>query len=92
MRRFPKTTRKNLSPSDNLKLFIEYGMITDEKFNERALNFALFKNTDGKYFNYEDYRKAIETEQTNKDGKVVYLYATDAENSISTLKPPKQRL
>jgi molecular chaperone HtpG len=76
---------------DNLKLFIEYGMITDEKFNERALNFALFKNTDGKYFNYDDYRKAIETEQTNKDGKVVYLYATDAEKQYQYIETAKNR-
>ena len=76
---------------DNLKLFIEYGMITDEKFNERALNFALFKNTDGKYFNYEDYRKAIATEQTNKDGKVVYLYATDAEKQYQYIETAKNK-
>lgn len=76
---------------DNLKLFIEYGMITDEKFNERALNFALFKNTDGRYFNYDDYRKAIETEQTNKDGKVVYLYATDAEAQYQYIETAKNR-
>ncbi len=76
---------------DNLKLFIEYGMITDEKFNERALNFALFKNTDGKYFNYEDYRKAIEKEQTNKEKKVVYLYATDAEGQYQYIETAKNR-
>jgi len=76
---------------DNLKLFIEYGMITDEKFNERALNFALFKNTDGKYFNYEDYRKAIEKEQTNKEKKVVYLYATDAERQYQYIETAKNR-
>ena len=62
---------------DDLKLFLEYGMITDEKFSEKVVKFALFKNTDGKYFNFEDYRKVIETEQTNKDGKVVYLYTTN---------------
>jgi molecular chaperone HtpG len=76
---------------DNLKLFIEYGMITDEKFNEKALNFALFKNTEGKFFNYEDYRKAIETEQTNKDKKVVYLYATDAEAQYQYIETAKNR-
>jgi molecular chaperone HtpG len=76
---------------DNLKLFIEYGMITDDKFNERALNFALFKNTDGKYFNYDDYRKAIETEQSNKDGKVVYLYATDAEAQYQYIETAKNK-
>ncbi|HOG42263.1 MAG TPA: molecular chaperone HtpG, partial [Bacteroidales bacterium] len=64
---------------------------TDEKFNERALNFALFKNTDGKYFNYEDYRKAIEKEQTNKEKKVVYLYATDAEGQYQYIETAKNR-
>jgi len=62
---------------DNLKLFLEYGMLTDEKFCERALKFALLKNTDGKFFSYDEYRKAIEPAQTDKDKKVVYLYATD---------------
>lgn len=62
---------------DDLKIFIEYGMLTDAKFGERALKFALLKNVDGKYFGLEDYRKAIESEQTDKDGKVVYLYTTD---------------
>lgn len=62
---------------DNLKLFIEYGMLTDEKFCDKAMKFMLFKNTDGKYFSADDYAKAIETEQRDKDGKLVYLYATD---------------
>ena len=63
---------------DNLKLFIEYGMLSDEKFCERAMKFCLLKNTDGKYFSIDDYRKAIEGEQTDKDKKLVFLYATDA--------------
>ena len=63
---------------DNLKLFIEYGMLSDEKFCERAMKFCLLKNTDNKYFSIDDYRKAIESEQTDKDKKVVFLYATDA--------------
>ena len=63
---------------DNLKLFIEYGMITDEKFCEKALKFALLKNTEGKFFKIEDYRKAIEENQKDKDGKTVFLYCTDA--------------
>lgn len=62
---------------DNLKLFIEYGMLSDEKFYERAEKFALFKNTDGKYFSYEQYRTAIEPQQTDKNKKVVYLYTND---------------
>ena len=76
---------------DNIKLFIEYGMLSDEKFCERALNFALFKNTDGKYFCFEDYRKAIEGTQTDKDKKVVYLYATDAETQYGSIEAAKNR-
>ncbi len=63
---------------DNLKLFIEYGMLSDEKFCERAMKFCLLKNTDEKYFSIDDYKKAIEGEQTDKDKKIVFLYATDA--------------
>ena len=63
---------------DNLKLFIEYGMLSDEKFCERAMKFCLLKNTDDKYFSIDDYKKAIEGEQTDKDKKIVFLYATDA--------------
>lgn len=76
---------------DNLKLFIEYGMLSDEKFCERALKFALFKNTDGKFFSYEDYRKAIEQEQTDKDKKVVYLYATDIEEQYAYIEAAKNK-
>ena len=76
---------------DNLKLFIEYGMLSDEKFFERAKNFALLKNTDGKYFSFEEYRKAIEGEQTDKDKKVVYLYATDVENQYSFIEDAKNK-
>ena len=76
---------------DNLKLFIEYGMLTDEKFNERAQKFALLKNTDGKFFNYEDYRKAIETEQTDKDKKVVYLYAADVQKQYPYIEAAKNK-
>ncbi len=76
---------------DNLKLFIEYGMLSDEKFCDRALKFSLFKNTDGKFFGYEDYRKAIETEQTNKDKKVVYIYATDAVEQYAYIESAKNK-
>lgn len=64
---------------EDLKLFITYGMISDEKFYERAKKFSLLKNTDKKYFTFEEYEKLIGENQKNKDGKVVYLYATDAE-------------
>jgi molecular chaperone HtpG len=74
---------------DNIKLFIEYGMLSDEKFCERAMDFALFKNTDGKYFSFSDYRKAIESAQTDKDKRTVYLYATDTEAQWSSIEAAK---
>ena len=76
---------------DNLKLFIEYGMLSYEKFCERALKFALFKNTDGKYFSLEDYRKAIAENQTDKDKKVVYLYATDTDEQYAFIEAAKNK-
>lgn len=62
---------------DDIKIFIEYGMLTDEKFCEAAMKFCLVKDTDGKYFTLEEYRTLIEPSQTDKEGNVVYLYATD---------------
>src|SRR5574344_1722043 len=76
---------------DNLKLFMEYGMLSDEKFCERALNFALFKNTDGKVFSFEDYKKVIEGTQTDKDKKLVYLYATDVVAMYSYIEEAKKK-
>lgn len=76
---------------DNLKLFIEYGMLTEEKFAERAMKFALLKNCDGKYFGYEDYRKAIEANQTDKDNKVVYLYSTDTVEQYQYIEAAKTK-
>ena len=74
---------------DNLKLFIEYGMLSDEKFCERAMKFALLKNTDGKYFSFEDYRKAVADQQTDKDKKVVYLYATNTDAQYPYIEAAK---
>ena len=76
---------------DNLKLFIEFGMLTDEKFCDRAMKFTLLKNTDGKYFSIEDYKKAIEGEQTDKDNKVVFLYATDVDLQYSFIEAAKAK-
>ncbi len=76
---------------DNLKLFIEYGMLSDEKFCDRAMKFCLLKNTDGKYFSIEDYKKAVESEQTDKDKKVVMLYATDPESQYTFIEAAKSR-
>ena len=76
---------------DNLKLFIEYGMLSDEKFCDRAMKFALLKNTDNKYFSIEDYKKSIEAEQTDKDKKVVFLYATDTEAQYSYIEAARAK-
>ena len=62
---------------DDIKVFIEYGMLTDEKFCDRAMKFVLVKDTADKYFTLEEYRTLIESSQTDKDGNVVYLYTTD---------------
>ena len=76
---------------DNLKLFIEYGMLSDEKFCERALKFALLKNTDGKYFSFDEYKSAVEGAQTDKDKKRVYLYATDTESQYPFIEAAKNK-
>ena len=76
---------------DNLKIFIEYGMLSDEKFCERAMKFCLLKNTENKYFCIEDYKKAIESEQTDKDKKVVFLYATDVDSQYSFIEAAKNK-
>ena len=87
-----KNEREQLEQKwDNLKLFIEYGMLSDEKFCERALKFCLLKNTEGKFFSIEDYKKAIEGEQTDKDKKVVFLYATDAEAQYQFIEAAKNK-
>ena len=74
---------------DNIKLFIEYGMLSDEKFCERAVEFALLKDVDGKYYSFDEYRKAVEEAQTDKDKKVVFLYATDPEKQYSAIEAAK---
>lgn len=62
---------------DDIKIFIEYGMLTDDKFREAALKFVLLKDTEGKYYTLDEYKALIEAAQTNKEGNIVYLYATD---------------
>ena len=85
-----KNERQQLEEKwDNLKLFIEFGMLTDEKFCDRAMKFSLLKNTDGKYFSIDDYKTAIEGEQTDKDKKVVFLYATDVDAQYSFIEAAK---
>lgn len=68
---------------DDLKIFIEYGMLSDEKFYERAQKFVLLKDTEDKYYTLDEYKKLIEGNQTDKDGQLVYLYVTDKEAQYS---------
>jgi molecular chaperone HtpG len=76
---------------DSLKLFIEYGMITEEKFYEKAEKFALLKNTDGKYFTLEEYQKLIKDNQTDKHKNLVYLYATNIDEQFSFIDAAKSK-
>lgn len=76
---------------DDLKLFVDYGSISNEKFWERAEKFALLKDVDGKYYTYEEYQKAVEEAQKNRDGKTVYLYTTDPEQQWSYIEGAKGR-
>ncbi|MDE6038183.1 MAG: molecular chaperone HtpG [Duncaniella sp.] len=71
---------------DDIKIFIEYGMLTDEKFCDSALKFTLLRDTEGKYFTLEEYRQLVEGTQTDKDGNVVYIYATDPVEQYSYIE------
>ncbi len=76
---------------DDIKIFIEYGMLTDEKFCDSAMKFTLLKDTEGKHFTLDEYRKLIEGEQTDKESTVVYLYATDTEKQYSFIDAAKAK-
>jgi molecular chaperone HtpG len=76
---------------DNLKLFIEYGMITEEKFYEKASKFALFKNTEDKYFTFEEYEKIISGNQTDKNKTLVYLYSTNKTDQYTYIEKAKNK-
>ena len=76
---------------DDLKIFIEYGMLSEEKFFDRAEKFSLLKNTEGKFFTFEDYKKKIEPLQTDKDKVLVYLYATNAEEQHAYIAKAKEK-
>lgn len=87
-----KNERKSLEDKwDNLKLFIEYGMLSDDKFYERAEKFALLKNCDDKYFSFEEYKLAIEPNQTDKEKRLVYLYTTDKEAQYSYIESARSK-
>jgi molecular chaperone HtpG len=76
---------------DDLKLFIEYGMLSEEKFHDRAEKFALLKNVDGKYFTLKEYEELIKKEQTDKNKTLVYLYATDKEEQFSYIEAARAK-
>jgi molecular chaperone HtpG len=76
---------------DDIKIFIEYGMLTDEKFCDSAMKFVLLKDTDDKHFTLDEYRTLVQGEQTDKDGNVIYLYSTDKVAQFSYINTAKQR-
>ena len=76
---------------NDIKIFIEYGMLSDDKFYDSATKFALFENTDGNFFKFDDYKKTIESNQTDKDGNLIYLYATDKVAQYSYIKSAKDK-
>ncbi|MBQ6064176.1 MAG: molecular chaperone HtpG [Prevotella sp.] len=76
---------------DDLKIFIHYGMLSQDDFYDRAKDFALFKDVEGKYFTYEEYKTLIKGEQTDKDGTLVYLYANNKEEEYSYIETAKQK-
>ena len=76
---------------DDIKIFIEYGMLTDQKFCDSAMKFTLFKDVDDKHFTLDEYRTLIETQQTDKEGTVIYLYATDKTTQYNYISTAQNR-
>ena len=76
---------------DSLKIFVEYGMLTDDKFYDRAKNFSLLKNTDGKLFTLDEYKELIAANQTDKDGNLVYLYSSDTNEQYTYISNAKNK-
>jgi molecular chaperone HtpG len=76
---------------DDLKIFINYGMLTEDEFYEKAKEFALFKDTEGKYFTFDEYNKLIKDAQTDKDGNLIYLYAKDKDAQFNYIEAAKNK-
>jgi molecular chaperone HtpG len=76
---------------DDIKVFVEYGMISDEKFYEKATKFALLKNSEDKYYTFEEYETLVKTNQTDKENKLIYLYATDVHDQHSYIDAAKNK-
>ncbi|MDE5882946.1 MAG: molecular chaperone HtpG [Muribaculaceae bacterium] len=87
-----KDDRKSFEEKwDDIKVFIEYGMLTDEKFFDSAKKFFLLKDVNGAYYTLEEYNKLVEAEQTDKDNNVIYLYATDATSQYTYIKAAEEK-
>lgn len=87
-----KNDRKDFEQKwDDIKIFINYGMLTQEDFYDKAKNFALFKDCEGKYFTFEEYQTLIKDSQTDKDGNLIYLYANDKEAQYSYIEAAKNK-
>ena len=87
-----KSDRKDYEEKwDSLKVFINYGMLTEESFYDRAKDFALFKDTEGKYFTFEEYKTLIKDQQTDKDGTLVYLYANDKDEQYTYIEAARAK-
>lgn len=88
---FTKNREEYEKKWDDLKIFIQYGILTDEKFAERAMSIFLFKNTEGKYYTFEEYDQLVKENQTDKDKNVVCLYATDAIEQFSYIEKARAK-
>lgn len=87
-----KSNRKDFEEKwDDIKIFIEYGMLTDEKFCSSSLKYSLFKTVEDEYFTFDEYKTLVESNQTDKDGNIIYLYATDKEEQYSYINSAKSK-
>jgi len=87
-----KNNRKDFeSKWKDIKVFIQYGMMSDDKFYERAKSFCLLSNIDGKFFTFDEYKTLVEANQTDRDGQLVYLYASNNIDQHSFIQPAKER-
>ncbi|HZX73520.1 MAG TPA: molecular chaperone HtpG [Cyclobacteriaceae bacterium] len=88
---FKKDKKEFEKKWDDINIFVKYGMISDEKFYEKAKDFALLKNTDGEYFTLEDYKEKVKSTQTDKDGQTVYLYTSDIGKQDAFIQSAKSK-
>ncbi len=88
---FKKDRKAYEEKFDNIGIFVKYGMISEDKFYEKAEKFALFKNTEGEYATFEEYREKVATQQTDKNGTVTYLYTTDPQKQDTFVQAAKKK-